>query len=74
MSIETYTRATDQDQAPNHRSMAMGIWIELGIFLLVLLFGLWQIHDVGQERRKRQAQKDAANPPAAAQPGDEQQK
>ena len=38
----------------------MGIWIELGIFLLVLLFGLWQIHDVGQERRKRQAQRDAA--------------
>lgn len=37
----------------------MGIWIELGIFGLVLAFGLWQIHDVGQERRKTQARKDA---------------
>ena len=37
----------------------MGLWIELGIFVLVLAFGLWQIHDVGQERRKRAAQKEA---------------
>lgn len=45
----------------------MGIWIELGIFVLVLAFGLWQIHDVGQERRKRQAQKEAsATPPEEA--------
>ena len=38
----------------------MGIWIELGIFVLALAFGLWQIHDVGQERKKRAAEKAAA--------------
>jgi ABC-type nickel/cobalt efflux system permease component RcnA len=38
----------------------MGMWIELGIFVLVLAFGMWQIHDVGLEHRKRQAHKEAA--------------
>jgi hypothetical protein len=38
----------------------MGIWIELGIFVLVLAFGMWQIHDVGLERRKSAARKEAA--------------
>ena len=38
----------------------MGMWIELGIFVLVLAFGMWQIHDVGLERRKRQTHKEAA--------------
>jgi hypothetical protein len=42
----------------------MGIWIELGIFVIVLAFGLWQIHDVGLERRKREAQRQAAPAPA----------
>lgn len=41
----------------------MGIWIELGIFILVLAFGLWQIHDVGLERRKRQARKEKGDIP-----------
>jgi ABC-type nickel/cobalt efflux system permease component RcnA len=36
----------------------MGIWLELGIFLLVLAFGVWQIHDVASERRKRNHQSD----------------
>lgn len=44
----------------------MGIWIELGIFVLVLAFGLWQIHDVGQERRKRSAQRKNEEPPPPA--------
>jgi hypothetical protein len=56
----------------------MGIWIELGVFLLALAWGLWQLHDLKQERRKReQRQREeaaaaaslAANPaapPAAA--------
>jgi hypothetical protein len=35
----------------------VGIWIELGIFVIVLAFGIWQIHDVGLERRKRQDMK-----------------
>jgi hypothetical protein len=37
------------------------MWIELGVFAVVLVFGLWQIHDVGVERRKTQARKNAAN-------------
>ena len=48
----------------------MGIWLELGIFLIVIAFGLWQIHDVKQaraatQRRKAQEQKapDPARPP-----------
>jgi hypothetical protein len=32
----------------------MGIWIELGVFLLALAWGLWQLHDLKQERRKRE--------------------
>jgi hypothetical protein len=36
----------------------MGMWIELGIFVLVLVFGLWQIHDVALERHKREARKE----------------
>lgn len=43
----------------------MGIWIELGIFVLVLVFGVWQIHDVGQERRKREARKETGELPPA---------
>ena len=35
----------------------MGMWIELGIFVLVLLFGLHQIWDVKLEQRKRSQQK-----------------
>jgi hypothetical protein len=32
----------------------VGIWIELGVFAIVLAFGIWQLHDVGMERRKRE--------------------
>jgi hypothetical protein len=46
----------------------MGIWIELGIFLLVFVFALHQFHDLKKERLKRerarkeeQAQADGAN-------------
>ena len=35
----------------------MGMWIELGIFLLVLLFGVHQIWDGKKEQRKRTQQK-----------------
>lgn len=31
------------------------MWIELGIFVLVIAFALWQIHDVKQERLRREA-------------------
>ena len=40
----------------------MGIWIELGVFLLALAFGLWQIHDVKKAREasaRRRAEAEA---------------
>ncbi len=36
----------------------MGIWIELGLFVLVLAFGLWQIRDVKKERARHQKKSD----------------
>ena len=54
----------------------MGIWIELGVFLLVLVFAWHQLRDLKKERAKRQAQSDAAkaNPsdPPTDQPRDPQ--
>ena len=35
----------------------MGIWIELGVFVLALAFGLWQIHDVKKAREKTAQQR-----------------
>ena len=32
----------------------MGIWVELGVFVLALAFGLWQIHDVKKARQRTQ--------------------
>jgi len=38
----------------------MGIWIELGVFLLVFAFGVHQLYDLKKERLKRERQqKDA---------------
>ena len=36
----------------------MGIWIELGIFLLVFVFALHQFHDLKKERLKRELQRE----------------
>ncbi len=33
----------------------MGIWIELGVFLLVFVFAAWQFHDLRQARAEREA-------------------
>ena len=33
--------------------MAMGIWIELGVFLLVFVFAAWQFHDLRREKARR---------------------
>jgi hypothetical protein len=33
--------------------MGGAMWIELGIFFLVLIFGIHQIRDVRKEQRKR---------------------
>ena len=39
----------------------MGIWVELGIFVLALAFGLWQIRDVKKAMAEREkAQKEAS--------------
>lgn len=43
----------------------MGIWIELGVFIVVLLWGVWQLHDVKKaqartrEDKARQAAREA---------------
>jgi hypothetical protein len=33
----------------------VGIWIELGVFLLVFVFAAWQFHDLRREKEKRLA-------------------
>ena len=51
---------------------AVGIWIETGVFLLVLAFGIWQIQDVKKERRKRSLAREAQEPQEAQQVQDKQ--
>ena len=57
-------------RAARQKGGAMGIWLELGIFILVLIFGLWQIHDAKRahaktvaERKARQAQEASQTAP-----------
>jgi len=38
----------------------MGIWIELGIFLVVIAFGFYQLHDVKKAQVERRAREQAA--------------
>lgn len=35
----------------------MGIWIELGVFLLVFVFAAHQLNDLKKEKQKREAEK-----------------
>ncbi len=35
----------------------MGIWLELGIFIVVLVWGVWQWHDARQALAKTRAEK-----------------
>ncbi len=52
----------------------MGIWIELGVFVLALAFGLWQIHDVKKAREETQRLREAqrkAQEQASTGPGQE---
>lgn len=65
MSTEIYTK-TPRKACGMPRRWAMGIWIELGIFVLVLAFGLWQIHDVKRERSKRATSKKPGQQPPDA--------
>jgi hypothetical protein len=45
----------------------MGIWLELGIFVLFLVFALWQMHDVrkAQEQTRRKREMERGEPQAA---------
>ena len=51
----------------------MGIWIELGVFVLALAFGLWQIQDVkkaqARTRRQRELENQARDPSSAEDKG-----
>ena len=45
-------------QAQEHcRGIAMGIWMELGIFGLVFVFAFWQMHDVRKAQAQTRAQR-----------------
>lgn len=52
----------------------MGIWLELGIFVLVIVFALWQIYDVRkareQTRRQREREQARQAPGPAGSDGD----
>jgi ABC-type nickel/cobalt efflux system permease component RcnA len=46
----------------------MGIWLELGVFLVILLFGVWQLYDVKKAIREREQRKTKEHESAAATP------
>jgi hypothetical protein len=51
----------------------MGIWLELGIFLVILAFGFWQLYDVKKairEREQRKTSDSASGNTVDAAPGD----
>jgi hypothetical protein len=45
----------------------MGIWIELGVFLVALAFGVWQLRDVkraqAETRARREREAEPGEPP-----------
>jgi hypothetical protein len=51
----------------------MGIWLEMGIFGLVLIFAVWQMHDVrkaqAQTRKQRALEAQETQARKAQQPG-----
>ena len=48
----------------------MGLWVELGVFVLALAFGLWQIQDVKKAREATRRQRAQAQEPSQAQTGE----
>ncbi len=46
----------------------MGIWLELGIFVLVLVWGVWQIRDARRAHAKSVAERMAREAAEAAAP------
>lgn len=51
----------------------MGIWIELGVFLLVFVFAAWQFYDLRREKKRRLARQlaEAASNPTQTPPSSE---
>jgi len=49
----------------------MGIWIELGIFLLVIVWGIWQLYDVKKAQAKTRAERAAHAAAEQTGPGSE---
>jgi hypothetical protein len=47
----------------------MGIWIELGVFLLVFVFAAWQFHDLRKARAEREARQRDEREREAQRPG-----
>lgn len=45
----------------------MGIWVELGIFLVAIAFGVWQLRDVKKAQAERIAREQAEARTARAQ-------
>jgi heme exporter protein D len=53
----------------------MGIWLELGIFVVILAFGVWQLYDVKKairQREQRQARERATPGTTDTAPGEHQ--
>ena len=48
----------------------MGIWIELGVFLLVFVFAAWQFHDLRKARAEREARQRLERQQADREPDD----
>lgn len=49
------------------REQTMGIWIELGIFIVVLIAGIWQWNDARKALARTRAERlarESATPPA----------
>jgi hypothetical protein len=49
----------------------MAIWIELSIFLVAIVFGFWQLHDVKKAQAERRA-RERAEAASASSAGAEQ--
>ena len=54
MSIYIFINKCQFSITLNHviESIDMGMWIELGVFVLALAFGIWQIQDVKKAREQ----------------------
>jgi hypothetical protein len=58
--VSAFVSAGDGAASTRTGATHMGIWIELGIFLVVIAFGFWQLHDVKKAQAERRARERAA--------------